>query len=133
MAKKNNKSLFLYTALIFIVAILLILLSFFGQKNLQSKQPKVDEGAIREQEGIAERASLLSDENKSLIEQNNALKAENKILLEYQTNNNILLSANGYLLSGDNSKALEMLQSVEFEKLNYDQQVLYNDISKKIE
>ena len=39
MANKNdNKSLFLYTALIFFVAVVLIILSFFGQTNLQKKQ-----------------------------------------------------------------------------------------------
>ena len=69
MAKNNNKSLFLYTALIFIVAVLLILLSFFGQMNLQNKQPKVDENEQQQQEGISERASVLSEENKNLMEE----------------------------------------------------------------
>ena len=35
--KNDNKSLFIYTALIFVVAVLLIILSFFGQTNLQKK------------------------------------------------------------------------------------------------
>ena len=36
MANKNdNKSMFLYTALIFIVAVLLIIFSFLGQTNMQ--------------------------------------------------------------------------------------------------
>jgi len=40
MANKNdNKSMFLYTALIFIVAVLLIIFSFLGQTNMQKNQP----------------------------------------------------------------------------------------------
>ena len=37
MANKNNntKSLFLYTALIFLVALLLIVIAFFGEANLE--------------------------------------------------------------------------------------------------
>ena len=44
MANKNdNKSMFLYTALIFIVAVLLIIFSFLGQTNMQKNQPQVSE------------------------------------------------------------------------------------------
>ena len=33
--KKDNKSLFLYTALIFIAAIVIVVISFFSQINLE--------------------------------------------------------------------------------------------------
>ena len=66
--KTENKSLFLYTALIFIVAILLILLSFFGQNNMQSQQPQVSPSATGNG-GITENAARLSEENRVLLEQ----------------------------------------------------------------
>ena len=42
MGKKGeNKSLFLYTALIFIVALLLIILSFFGDSHMKKASPNL--------------------------------------------------------------------------------------------
>ena len=73
---KNNKSLFLYTALIFLVALLMIIVSFFGQSHLES---------IRETEqkakNLTEKTSMLSDQNLYLTEQvSNLTKTTNKIL-----------------------------------------------------
>ena len=74
MANKNdNKSMFLYTALIFIVAVLLIIFSFLGQTNMQKNQPQVSESPDKEM-SISEKASILSEENTVLLENNNNLK-----------------------------------------------------------
>ena len=68
MANKNdNKSMFLYTALIFIVAVLLIIFSFLGQTNMQKNQPQVSESPDKEM-SISEKASILSEENTVLLE-----------------------------------------------------------------
>lgn len=79
MKKKENKSLFLYTALIFIVALLLIILSFFGDSHLRSQQPQASlEPAATQQtsgSGLTERAAKLSEDNRLLLEQNKALEA----------------------------------------------------------
>ena len=57
MANKNdNKSMFLYTALIFIVAVLLIIFSFLGQTNMQKNQPQVSESPDKEM-SISEKAT----------------------------------------------------------------------------
>ena len=134
MANKNdNKSLFLYTSLIFIVAILLIILSFFGQTNLQKNQPQLEENTESTNSGITERAALLSEENKNLIEENNKLKAENQELIEKQTMNDILLSANGYYSLGNNAKALEMLLAVDYDTLSVDQKIIYDNIKTAID
>ena len=70
MANKNdNKSMFLYTALIFIVAVLLIIFSFLGQTNMQKNQPQVSESPDKEM-SISEKASILSEENTVLLENN---------------------------------------------------------------
>ena len=69
MANKNdNKSMFLYTALIFIVAVLLIIFSFLGQTNYAKKiSRKVSESPDKEM-SISEKASILSEENTVLLE-----------------------------------------------------------------
>lgn len=136
MANKNdNKSLFLYMALIFFVAVILIILSFFGQTNLQKKQPKVEENTEQTQavSGITEKAAILSEENKNLLEENNKLKAENKELIEKQAANDLLLSANGYFTLGNNAKALEMLNAVNYDELSVDQKLIYDNIKNNIQ
>ena len=134
MANKNdNKSLFLYTSLIFIVAILLIILSFSGQINLQKNRTQIESNSENQNSGITERAAVLSEENKNLIEENNKLKAENKELQEKQTINDILLSANGYFSLGDNAKAYEMINAVNYDNLSADQKIIYDNIKAAID
>ena len=62
--KQTNKSLFLYTALIFLVALVMIIISFFGQTHLEST-----EETKQKAQSITERASVLSEENLHLTEQ----------------------------------------------------------------
>lgn len=134
--KNNNKSLFLYTGLIFVVAVLLILLSFFGQMNLQKNQPKTEETEEVTQTtntGITERAAVLSEENKNLLEENTQLKKENEELLEKIVQNDILLAANGYYTLGANDKALERLLAVDYENLTTDQQMIYDAIKEGLD
>ncbi len=133
--KNDNKSLFIYTALIFFVAVVLIILSFFGQTNLKKSQPKVEENTEQTQavSGITEKAAVLSEENKTLLEENNKLKAENQELMQKQTTNNLLLSANGYFTLGDSAKALEMLNAVNYDELSVDQKIIYDNIKNNIQ
>lgn len=133
--KNNNKSLFLYTGLIFVVAVLLILLSFFGQMNLQKNQPKTEETeeVTQTNTGITERAAVLSEENKNLLEENTQLKKENDELLEKIVQNDILLAANGYYTLGANDKALERLLAVDYESLSSDQQMIYDAIKEGLD
>ena len=92
MANKNdNKSMFLYTALIFIVAVLLIIFSFLGQ-----------------------------------------LKSDNESLTQKQSQNDLLLSANGYFTLGNNSMALETLDKVNYNDLSSDQKIIYDNIKNNI-
>lgn len=129
--KNDNKSIFLYAGLIFVVAVLLIILSFFGQTNLKKNQPVVDEPVVPEA-GITERAAILSEENKNLIEENKQLKAQNEQLLEKQTANDLLLSAYGYMSLGNSAKAGEMLSAVVYEILTADQKIIYDTVKKSL-
>ena len=146
MANKNeNKSMFLYTALIFIVAVLLIIFSFLGQTNMQKNQPQVSESPDKEM-SISEKASILSEENTVLLENNSNLKKENQELSEEniqlksdnesltqkQSQNDLLLSANGYFTLGNNSMALETLDKVNYNDLSSDQKIIYDNIKNNI-
>lgn len=132
--KNNNKSLFLYTGLIFIVAVLLIILSFFGQINLQKNQPKTEEteDIAQTNTGITERAAVLSEENKNLVEENSQLKQNNEELSEKLKQNDLLLAANGYFSLGAKDKAQECLDAVNYEALSSDQQMIYDAVKKEI-
>ena len=132
MANKNdNKSMFLYTALIFIVAVLLIIFSFLGQTNMQKNQPQVSESPDKEM-SISEKASILSEENTVLLENNKNLKSDNESLTQKQSQNDLLLSANGYFTLGNNSMALETLDKVNYNDLSSDQKIIYDNIKNNI-
>ncbi len=150
MKENNNKSLFLYTSLIFIVAILLIILAFFGQTNMQKKQPEIEITTETvppsSNSGIAERASVLSEENRLLLEEKTKLEAqvrekdaiisglenENFNINEQIKMNNLLLQANGYLYVGNFEKSAEALGQVDYEKLTSDQQIIYNNVKNRL-
>ncbi len=133
--KNDNKSMFLYTALIFIVAVLLIIFSFAGQTNMQKNQPKIEENTEENQSlsGISERASVLSDENMKLIEENKQLKNDNGELAEYKKNNDLLLSANGYFYVENYITAREILEKIDYDELTDDQKILYNTIKNNVQ
>ena len=78
--KKDNKSLFLYTALIFIAAIVIVVISFFSQINLEKKHNEYigDQAA----NSITEKTAQLSEENMVLLETTKNLNQQNSQLTE---------------------------------------------------
>lgn len=123
MANNNqsggNKSLYLYTALIFVVAILLIILSFFAMSNRDRQMNEVEET-----KSITERASVLSEENKNLAEEIVTLKSSNEKLTA-----DLLGVANEYYLAGDKEKSKQLTVNIDAEKLTDEQKVIYNTIN----
>lgn len=73
--KKENKSLFLYTALIFVVSIIMILIAFVGQNNIQNMQPEDSSGMT-----ITEKVNQLSEDNRLLLEERISLTRKNEAL-----------------------------------------------------
>ncbi len=73
--KKGNKSLFLYTALIFVVSIIMILIAFVGQENIQNMQPEDSSGMT-----ITEKVNKLSEDNRILLEERISLTRKNEAL-----------------------------------------------------
>lgn len=78
--KKEGKSLFLYTALIFLAAIIIVVISFFSQINLEKKRNEyVGEEAAK---SITEKTAQLSEENLILLETTKNLNEHNTQLIE---------------------------------------------------
>lgn len=136
---KNNKSLFLYTSLIFLVALLMIVVSFFGQSHLES---------IRETEqkakNLTEKTSMLSDQNLYLTEQVSTLSKEieekDALLISSQAavdeakireeNLNNTLAAYVKMKEKKKSKAKEYISLVNPDLLSHDGKWLYDEVIK---
>ena len=81
--KSDNKSLIMYTSLIFVAAIIMIVISFFAQQHLE--QLRVSETEA-ENVTLSNKAAQVSEENMQLVELNKALKdANTKLTDENQT------------------------------------------------
>lgn len=131
-AKSN--SLYLYTALIFIVALVMIIISFFGQKNLEKTNK-----AIQNSQSISEKSAAISAENMRLVEENlqlsNQIAEKDAAISELEGrisesdlklyNYDLLLSAHSYLIADKPEKVKEVLEQVDFEKLDGDSKALY--------
>lgn len=136
----NNRSLFLYTGLIFIVAIVMIIIAFFGQSNLEKNQP-IQENVS----SIEEKTARLSEDNRILLEQNQSLQDTNKNLSEQVSNmqgqidkysvetdnSNLLLDIYINIYEGNKSKASELLKTIDTDTLTDKQITFYNVLVKK--
>lgn len=145
--KKNtgNKSLFLYTALIFATAILIIVIAFFGQHNLNKLQGELPtETAVPATDGIAQRAAQISEQNAMLVTQNEALNSLNKELssnkealeaknTELQinyTNGNIFCSIYQYIYDNNLDDAREVFSTINPDSLTDAQKIIYTNLKK---
>ena len=146
MAIKNsdNISLLMYTSLIFIVAIIMIIVSFFAQTHLdQSKQGQMD----TEKVDLSNKAAQVSEENMQLVELNKSLKDANAALSEknaeleaaleeLQKENKAygdLLFVSEKLLGGNKRAARTLLENIFTEDLTKEQKELYDALVKKTE
>ena len=140
----DNKSLLLYTSLIFIVAIIMIIVSFFAQTHLdQSKQGQID----TEKVDLSNKAAQVSEENMQLVELNKSLKDTNTALSEknaeleqevsaLQKENKAygdLLLVSEKLLGGNKRAARALLENIFTEDLTKEQKELYDALVKKTE
>lgn len=135
--KSNSKSLYIYTTLIFAVAILMIVISFFGQINLDKKHESVTGETTSG--SISERVAQLSDENRILIETSNSLSkqiSEKDILismlndkiaaLETQiSDNDGLYRAFNYIKAKDKVSAEQELNLLKVYTFTTEQHIFY--------
>lgn len=120
----QNKSLYIYTSLIFVVAVLLIILSFFSMSNRDNKMNETEQTA----QSITEKTSALSEENKNLAEKNKELTEKNKVM-----SSALLSIANEYYAAGDTAKAAEIAASVDASVLSEEEAAVYTTITTTAE
>lgn len=108
--QKQGNSMFLYTALIFLVALILIMISFFGKIN----RPKHSAPPAP-----TESAETIKAED---------IEALNSELSTYES----LVKANSYTAYGKYEEAAEEIKDINADSLTEEQKVLYEQITAKI-
>ena len=140
--KSDNKSLVMYTSLIFVAAIIMIVISFFAQNHLE--QLRVSETEA-ENVTLSNKAAQVSEENMQLVELNKGLKDANKVLtdtnLSLTTEKEALLKETGAyksllevydkLLDGKKSAARKLLTGIYTEDLSAEQKEIYDFLVKE--
>lgn len=131
---KENKSMYLYTALIFVVALLLILLAFFGQTNISRLGNRANE--LAQETEIASTAPTAAppstEEFARISNMASALDKENKDLKGQLSIYDNLINANALAKDGKLFEAQEVIDTIDESTLTESQTVLYEQIKDKI-
>ncbi len=127
--KKENKSLITYTALIFLISIIMILIAFVGQNNTQSMQPETDASGV----SITDKVNQLSEENRLLLEERIRLTRENETLVDENSLLYNLLKMDSLLKEERKDEALLIYNTIDPSLLTELQMVYYNDITERLE
>ncbi len=131
--KKENRSIYLYTALIFVVALVLIILTVFTQPKISNLGRRAEEFAPQatatqdtsELAKYANMANSLDAENKELTAKIADYEAE---LAVYDA----LLCSYTYLANSQITEAETAIAELDETKLTDNQRTLYNEIKTKI-
>lgn len=140
--KKDNKSLIMYTSLIFVAAIVMIVISFFAQQHLE--QLRVSETEA-ENVTLSNKAAQVSEENMQLVELNKTLKDANTVLTEENqvltAQKDALLKETGAykalievyekLVDGKKASAQKLLEGIYTEDLTPEQKEMYDFLVKE--
>ena len=144
LKNNDNRTLLIYTSLIFIVAIAMIVVSFFAQTHLdQSKLGARDAEVV----SLSNKAAQVSEENMQLLEFNKSLQANNATLNEENTRLTseveaakkaldsyaALFAAANSILDGKSSEARDLLSGIYTEDLTSEQKEIYDTLVKKTE
>ena len=140
--KSDNKSLIMYTSLIFLAAIIMIVVSFFAQQHLE--QLKVSETEAQnvtlsnkaaqvseENMQLVELNKNLKDTNTKLTEENKTLTQEKEALTKEKDAYNALIEVYNNLLDGKKSAAKKLLQGIYTEDLSPEQKEIYDFLVKE--
>lgn len=146
MTKKNNDqtSLSLYTALIFLVATVMIVVSFFAQTHLEQSMVSEHEA---EKVSLSNKAAQVSEENMQLVELNKTLRERNtqqeeeissltqeKDLLSKEiAGYEALITVYNALYDNKIDIAQEILLGIYTEDLSPAQKELYDALAKKLQ
>lgn len=146
MTKKSNDqtSLSMYTALIFLVAIVMIVVSFFAQTHLEQSMVSEHEA---EKVSLSNKAAQVSEENMQLVELNKNLREKNTSLEEETTQLSqekdalskeiagyeALISVYDALVNEDIDGAKEMLLGIYTDGLSPAQKEFYDRLAKLLQ
>ena len=131
----TSHSFYAYTALIFIVAIIMIVLAFFGQSNLDKslENPTHSEGMT-----ITEKSAALSDENLALRDKVSDLSEqletkESELIIAQAINevNSKLLAAQINADAGDIDSVKLILSTIDKASLMGDSLTIYETLETK--
>lgn len=143
--KSENKSFFMYTALIFFAAIVIIVVAFFGQANVERALPEIPQATANPQDsGITQKAAQLSEQNALLVTQSEALKQLNEELKNDVTalearnaeleinysNGNVFCSIYQYIHDDNIDDAIIAMNSINVDSLTDAQKIIYNNLLK---
>ena len=131
--KKENRSIYIYTAMIFAVALVLIILTAFSQPRVNKLGKRAEEFKPEATESVttdeiakyANMAASLDTENKEL---NSEISEKNKQIQIYE----FLFTANAQVSDGQFVEAEEMLTQIDATTLTDNQMILFNEITEKI-
>lgn len=127
--KKENKSLITYTALIFLISIIMILIAFVGQNNTQSMQPETDASGV----SITDKVNQVSEENRLLLEENLRLRRENDSIVDENSLLYNLLKMDALIKEERTDEAKLIYNTIDPSLLTEIQKVYYDDITEKLE
>jgi len=142
--KTDNKSLIMYTSMIFVAAIVMIVISYFAQQHLDNlKTDEVNKANV----SLSKRAEAVSEENMQLVELNKGLKEEktkleeeNKLLTAER--DGLLKQADSYkalievytkIIEGDEEAAKRLLDQIYTEDLNQEQKDMFDYLAKELQ
>lgn len=131
--KSKTKFLWMYTIILFSVALILILVAGLTQQNYEEELASHQNAAVGMQRSVTE----LSETNMNLAQENEALKKENEVLKEENEELSVSNELNGRLVQavyysnmGYDSKAESILADVDKELLGEEQKSIYEKIMK---
>ena len=130
--KKEDRSMYLYTALIFVVALLLILIAFFSQSNISRLGNRANEFNTASPASELTNTPVPTDEFAKIANMASELDTKNKALTAQVEIYDKLLLANAYVYSEEYEQAETVINTVDAGSLSENQNVLYEQIKEKI-
>ena len=124
--KSKTKFLWMYTIILFSVALILILVAGLTQQNYEEELATHQSAAVGMQRSVTE----LSETNMKLTRENETLKKQNQDLTVSNEINGRLVQAVYYDNMGYESKAKSLLEGIDKEKLSEEQKKVYEKIMK---
>ena len=129
--KKEARSMYLYTALIFVVALILIILAFFSQTNISRLGKRANEFATAPPE-ITQTSSPQAEELAKLANMARELDRENAELKAQKDISDKLFAANAYVKNEQLAEAESIIAQLDESKLSNDQKILLEETKTKI-